>query len=133
MNKITEEDYVDEKIAKFNDNFRLMHGSFVHAHRKDIENVIKDAKLEYRSYEISRLKSEIKEERHRIDELVKQINFRFNEFLRKNQMVIDNEKKAFDMKVKPYEQPQIPTLFETVIIRFEPMAVTFIQEMISDD
>lgn len=104
---------------------------------KEMENVRKDIKLKYRAEKLNTFDNEIKKERNRINELVNKINFEFNDFIRKNKGLIDNNIVPFKIKVKPYntcnEEILCPGTLEHVTIYFEPMAISFLQERLNSD
>ncbi len=100
---------------------------------KNIEKVKKEATDRYRYEKLREYELEIIEERKRIDNLVNDINNKFEDYMYKLSNLISRNIKPFKMIVKEYDNLDVlsPMKLEKVDIQCEPFRLSFIQEKIS--
>ncbi len=133
-----EKQFIQDKIDNYRKNQAKMPLGFLLSAKqntKNIEKITEKATQEYRYFKLIKYEAEIQEERKRIDNLINEINDKFDNYLNKQQHIISKNIRPFKMEAKPYYNYSEPTLsnLEIVSILCEPFKISFIQEKVSDD
>ena len=133
-----EKQYIQEKIGNYYREQSKMPLGFMlskKANAKNIAKITEKATQEYRYFKLIKYEAQIQEERKRIDNLVTEINDKFDNYLNKQQHIISKNIKPFKIEAKPYSNYSEPTLsnLEIVSILCQPFKISFIQERIGSD
>ena len=136
MNKwdIEEDEYVYKKSLEYYNKLGWFYKIITSEKKlnKKIKEAMKDVRLKYRAEKLNYLENKLNGERERINILIDKINSDFNDFIVKNQGLIDSKTVPFKIKVRPYNGNIDYLGLETVTIYFEPMAISFLQERVDD-
>lgn len=132
--RIEEDKYVNKKINEYLNKIPALARIFISEKQmnKNINYISDKARLEYRRDKLDSMLNEVKEERERINDLVNDLNIKFDDYLHKQQNIISKNIKPFEIKVKPYNNSSKITLeqLEVVTIQCEPLKLSFIQEKV---
>ncbi len=135
--RIEEDKYVNEKINEYLNKIPALARIFISEKQmnKNINYISDKARLEYRRNKLDSMLNELKKERERINDLVDDLNIKFDEYLHKQQDIISKNIKPFKIEVKPYDNPKEVTLerLEVVTIQCEPLKLSFIQEKLGEN
>ena len=133
-----EKQYIQEKIDNYRKEQAKMPLGFLLSAKqnsKNIEKITEKATQEYRYFKLIKYEAEIQEERKRIDNLINEINDKFDNYLNEQQHIISRNIKPFKIEAKPYSNYSEPTLsnLEIVSILCQPFKISFIQEKLGSD
>lgn len=125
--RLEEEQYIHDKLREYKTPFLFC--LFKDKGKKHLNEFVINARLEYRRVKLDEMLSEVKQERKRIDALVKDMNNSFEDYMYKLSNRISTNIKPFKVKLSdgvfsPLEQTEI------VSIQSEPFRVSFIQEKV---
>ena len=127
-----EDDYVFKKLKKCK-YLSLISRMLMSEKRfnKILESETTKAKLEYREKRLNEDLNIINEERKRINNLVNDMNLKFEEYLKSQKEIISRNINPFKIEAKPYDSVnlnQVP--LEIITIYCEPFQIKSIQEKI---
>ena len=133
-----EKQYIQEKIDNYRKEQAKMPLGFLLSAKqnsKNIEKITEKATQEYRYFKLIKYEAEIQEERKRIDNLINEINDKFDNYLNEQHHIISRNIKPFKIEAKPYSNYSEPTLsnLEIVSILCQPFKISFIQEKLGSD
>lgn len=136
--RIEEEIAIKEAIKQYNEEQAKKPFSFLiseRQERKNIEFVTKRAIDRYRLHKLEEYEIEIQKEREKIDNLIKELNIRFNKYLHEQGKIISDNVKPIKLKTNLYETLDEATIapLEVVTIYCEPFRLSFIQEKLGSD
>lgn len=132
--RIEEKEYVDKKIHDYLDKMSALARIFISEKQmnKNLNYISDQARLEYRRNKLDSFLDEVQKERDRINNLVDDLNNKFNDYINNQQHSISKNIKPFRVEAKPYDGYSEPTLskLEVVSIKTEPFELAFVQERI---
>lgn len=135
--RIEEDKYVNKRISEYLNKIPALARIFISEKQmnKNINYISDKARLEYRKNKLDSMLNEVKKERERINDLVDDLNIKFDEYLYKQQDIISKNIKPFKIELKPYDNPKEVTLvrLEVVTIQCEPLKLSFIQEKVDEN
>ena len=125
--RLEEEQYIHDKLREYKEPFLFC--LFKKENNKHLNEFVNNARLEYRQVKLDEMLSEVKQERERIDDLVKDMNNSFEDYMYKLSNRISNNIKPFKVKLSNgVFSPLVQT--EIVSIQSEPFKISFIQEKV---
>lgn len=138
MNKEEEKKYIDERIEEYYKEQAKMPLGFLiskKANAKNVQKITDDARKNYRYKKLMKYEVELREERRRIDNLVNEMNSKFEDYMYKLSSLISRNIKPFKLEVKEYDNYDFtsPVNLERVTIQCEPFKMSFIQEKLPSD
>lgn len=132
--EIEEDKYVNKRISEYLNKIPALARIFISEKQmgKNINYISDKARLKYRRNKLDSMLNEVKKERERINDLVDDLNIKFDEYLNKQQDIISKNIKPFKIEAKPYDGPKEVTLerLEVVTITSDPLKLSFIQEKV---
>lgn len=138
--RIEEEDYIKKAIDNYFKEENKNPFSFLMSdktRRKNIQYVTDKARERYRQEKLEKYEEEIKEERKRIDKIVKFINDKFETYIKGIKEQINHKIRPFKLEVEEYDnrysEPISIQSLEKVTIKCEDFKIAFIQERIGEE
>ena len=130
--RIEEENYITEKLRSYSEPFLFCLFKSDKKKNERLNKFVEKARLEYRQQKLDDILLEVKKERERIDDLVNDMNSKFEDYMYRQNHIISKNIKPFKMEAKPYDNYSEPTLsqLEVITIQCEPLKLSFIQEKI---
>ena len=135
--RIEEREFVDKEINEYYKNLLVFQRLVMNKKQmnKNINYITEQAKLKYRSKKLDNILDDVLKERKRINDLIENLNNKFDGYISEQQHIISQNIRPFEMEAKPYDNISEPTLsqLEVVTIYCKPFKLAFIQEKIGSE
>ena len=128
--RIEEEHYIREKLRNYKTPFLFCLFKSEKKINENLNKFVDNARLEYRKNKLDDIMLEVKKERERIDNLINNINSKFEDYMYRQNHIINKNIKPFRIDVNEYDNEPTLSQLEVVTIHTEPFKLSFIQEKI---
>lgn len=128
--RIEEEQYIHNKLKEYKTPFIFC--LFKDKGKEHLNKFVDNARLEYRKDKLDSILLEVEKERKKIDNLVNDLNSKFEDYMYKQSNLISRNIKPFKVKISDGEFSPLEQL-EVVSIQSEPFKMSFIQEKLPSD